>query len=635
MKKNIFKLIVLICCSIIAKAQQKLPLVFPDSLRENADAIILYDNITFTVKNPGKAVEKVSAAIMILNEKGDEHGRLLMYYNKFDKISDIDATLYDGTGKKLKTLKRDDIEKIKTSSNSNTLIDDNYVKYISFNHTTYPYIFEYEYERTTTNMMFYPSWSPTEDEHVSVLTSTFKVEMPTDMLLKYNEVNLKPTNRVAILKKSDYNLYEWHADRVKAYDENNDGPWDQVMQSVKIAPNVFEVDDYKGEMNSWADIGKFQYQLNEKRDELPTELTAKLQQMVVNKATKREKVKTIYQYMQDNTRYVSIQLGIGGWQSMLAKDVANKGYGDCKALSNYMKAMLKAVNINSNFVLVRAGDDAKPLESDFPHMSFNHIFLAVPDAKDTIWLECTSQSNPFGYLSDFTSDRKALWVSEKESKLITTPKYKSIDNQQLRKASCKIEPNGEGTVSVKTIYTGLQYDMPAGMKENIDIESQKRRILARLEIGSGIELQHYNIGNGNKDTPIIEESMGLKLKSAATKSGTRFFVTPNYFNKLNVIEPTTKAKKEFIIKLSYLDIDTISIDIPKDLKTELIPSTFNIQSPFGNYKSEFIFKEGTLLYIRRLQIENGRFPVSEYPKWADFRKKIAKADKAQFVLIAK
>ena len=60
---------------------------------------------------------------------------------------------------------------------------------------------------------------------------------------------------------------------------------------------------------------------------------------MVNETDPIEKAKIVYKYMQEKTRYISVQVGIGGFKPMLAKDVDRLGYGDCKALSNYTKAL--------------------------------------------------------------------------------------------------------------------------------------------------------------------------------------------------------------------------------------------------------------------------------------------------------
>ncbi|HEY4148413.1 MAG TPA: transglutaminase-like domain-containing protein [Chitinophagaceae bacterium] len=91
------------------------------------------------------------------------------------------------------------------------------------------------------------------------------------------------------------------------------------------------------------------------RDQLPDEAKKKIHALTDSLHNEREKINAVYRFLQQNTHYVSIQLGIGGWQPFDAAYVYNKRYGDCKALSNYMVAMLREIGISGNSVLIRGG----------------------------------------------------------------------------------------------------------------------------------------------------------------------------------------------------------------------------------------------------------------------------------------
>ena len=164
----------------------------------------------------------------------------------------------------------------------------------------------------------------------------------------------------------------------------------------------------------------------------------------------REFVGEVYSHMQAKTRYVSIQLGIGGFQSLPASLVDEKGYGDCKALTTYMKSMLDSKGINSNYILVRAGSDVPDVKKEFPSNQFNHVFLGIPTEQDTILIECTSQASPVDYIGTFTDDRNVLWVEKGGSKIIRTPTYSEDDNKIIKEATVFIDEEGNGVVNLKS-----------------------------------------------------------------------------------------------------------------------------------------------------------------------------------------
>ncbi|MEZ5148897.1 MAG: hypothetical protein R2759_17950 [Bacteroidales bacterium] len=49
-----------------------------------------------------------------------------------------------------------------------------------------------------------------------------------------------------------------------------------------------------------------------------------------------------------------------------AETVDRVGYGDCKALTNYTKSLMEAVQIPAVYNLVRAGDEASRIITGFP-----------------------------------------------------------------------------------------------------------------------------------------------------------------------------------------------------------------------------------------------------------------------------
>ena len=137
-----------------------------------------------------------------------------------------------------------------------------------------------------------------------------------------------------------------------------------------------------------------------------------IQELVKNENSKIDKAKKIYQYVQDKVRYISVQVGIGGWKPFNASEVDKSSYGDCKALTNYTMSLLKAANIKSNYSLVYAGNSQRNIEGDFTSIQGNHVILNIPqDTKEDIWLECTSQKMPFGFIGDFTDNRDVLVIS--------------------------------------------------------------------------------------------------------------------------------------------------------------------------------------------------------------------------------
>ncbi|RZL40436.1 MAG: hypothetical protein EOO93_31130, partial [Pedobacter sp.] len=232
-----------------------------------------------------------------------------------------------------------------------------------------------------------------------------------------------------------------------------------------------------------------------------------MQGLIKDAKTDKEKMQILYQHLQQNTRYVSVQLGIGGFKPILAEKVAQVNYGDCKALSNYMKALLKEAGINSNLVVI--GNGRPELNKSYSSIGqANHMILVVPNSKDTTFLECTSQNYPMGYIGYDNADRNVLMVIENGGQLIRTPKYRSLDNYQVRKTRIQLAEDGIATINVKSTYGSAQYE--DNLSNLLSEPTELRKVALQSIDFPDTELQQIKFEQTDKKLPIINEEITYK-----------------------------------------------------------------------------------------------------------------------------
>lgn len=452
------------------------------------------------------------------------------------------------------------------------------------------------------------------------------------MELRYREANLpeKGTSEV----ENGLQTYTWQVSNLAPFkSEPYMPPMAELVPIVRTAPTKFEVQGYTGTMDNWLNYGQWINKLNEGRDVLPDATKAKITALVADAKTDEEKVKRIYNYLQSNTRYISIQLGIGGWQPFEASFVDSKGYGDCKALTNYTQAMLKAAGIPSYHALIRAGDDAPALLSDFPSSQFNHVILSVPMKRDTLWLECTSQNEAAGYAGSFTGNRKALLVTPEGGKLANTPAYTAFENAQHRSVTVKLDDKGNGTANVLTRYTGLEHETHRNVMQAASPEDQRKWLYRNISIPS-FEVKSFSFDLKKDRLPVLTEKLDLTLRQCATLSGKRMFVTPNLMNKWDSTPNTVENRKWDVVRASaYTNTDTIVYEMPAGYTLENKPSDTDYKTEFGSFKATTKVEGQKIKYVRTLQMYKGRYKPEAYTKMLEFMNNVVKADGQQLVFV--
>jgi len=336
--------------------------------------------------------------------------------------------------------------------------------------------------------------------------------------------------------------------------------------------------------------------------------------------------------MQNRTRYVGIQLGIGGYQPFPAETVDRLGYGDCKALSNYMKSLLNAIGIQSVYTVAGASSNQGITMIDFPtDDQSNHIILCVPLRRDTLWLECTSQTTPAGYMSPFTAGRKALNITPEGGVIVSTPLLTASQSSQDCHADVQVNPDGSMQGSVKTKYSGYQYDnVSSNLTESK--KEQEKALYDDLSI-TGLVISDFNYEVKKDKIPNAVETITLSTPKLASKTGSRLFIPLNIFNQIKTI-PTRVDNRRMPVYRSYayLDKDSVIIHLPKGFKPESTPGGKIITSEFGQYTSSIIVKDDQAIYHRELKMNRGTWPKDRYSALVDFYSSIVNADKVKLVL---
>ncbi len=622
----------LICLTGHTKDQPRYPVnKIPEELMAGACAVVREEARTFTILSKSTATLRVLTAVTIFNDKGKHFAKEVVYYDKLRKITSLKAQVFDANGSLIKQLKS---REITDHSAFDGLYDDSRVKLADLVQGRYPYTVEFEYEVAYKFLYHIRGLAVDPYEDVSVQHASYQLVFPKSLEPRYKTYNVRQEPNVET--NNDIVSLTWSFENFKARKFESYSDHIASITRIEAAPTTFEFEGYAGTMQSWDEYGTWIASLNKGRNLLPEATKEKIRSLTSGLETREEKVKAVYEYMQNKTRYVSIQLGIGGYQPFEAAIVDKTGYGDCKALSNYMLAMLETIDIRGHYALIMAGDNAPELEEDFPSSQFNHAIVAVPNGADTLWLECTSQTNPFGYQGRFTGDRKALLITDNGAKVARTLRYPAEVNVQSTTARVAVSSTGQATASFTRVYSGLQY-------ENGDLnhylsnthDQQKRWIERNIAIPS-FNLQSFSIKNDKQKIPSATVSADLRMERFATVSGKRMFLTPNLMNRSMFIpEKHENRTSDIVNKMGFVDVDTIRYSVPEDIYPEFLPEDISIVSRFGEYTASFRLEQGNLLYVRTLRMHKGEFPADTYQELVEFHRNINKADHVKIVFMTK
>ena len=600
---------------------------FDSALVKNASVLKDEENIVLEISGVDRFTYSVHQVITVLNEKGREELDFVQYTNKYIALEDADIEVYDISGKQTNRFRKKDMT---TVSDGDGLIEDGYVTYFRVTAPSYPITVEYNYRLKFTGTVFYPSYDIMSSGE-AVLKSTFTARVLKDLDLRYKNKNVQL--HPLVTEEGKYKQYQWSVSDMKALD-NEEGAtqYDNRYPSVQLAPNKFSYYGHEGELTSWKKFGEWINILYRGLDELPPERKDFFINLVKGSSSDKEKAKIIYNYLQKNFRYVSIQLGIGGLKPFSADFTDQKKYGDCKGLCNYMKAALKAVGIKSYLALINAEYNSEPVDPTFPENGFNHVILCIPQPGDSVWLECTSNTAGFGVLGSFTENRNALLITEDGGVLVPTPASRPGENVLRAKTLAEISADGSGTSLTTLTSLGSFKDE---MEENLAGESKEdqREFLVR----------HYGFKSPDEFQVARKDSLGLVSTSIKMSmeqlpefiAGDKMFITPALYRLWSHKLPTAENRRfDFYFPDPFIKEDTTIYKLPEGYKVEALPDSKNLTCPYGSYITGFRFdaKNNAVYCTAKLELTQLKIPALKYALVKEFFDEVLQQESQKIVI---
>lgn len=601
-------------------------LLISSNLKENANAIVRLNDINITIESYNKMIYSNKRVVTVLNEKGKNKVGAYVGYDNNTTVKKLQALVFDVNGKEIKKFKKRDFLD-ESAVSGGTLYSDSRVKYLNYTPIQYPYTIEFYSQVEFKSTAFIPVWQPIEGFYVSTQNSSYMLDNKSDIELKIKTSNFGGFN---ILKDSEFS---YSAKNLKAIKREGYSPnFNEYTPNVKAALVDFSMEGVRGTNTNWKDFGKWiNSELLADTQEIPISIKEEINSLTKNIDSDIEKAKIVYQYMQERTRYISVQIGIGGWKPMLAKDVSKLGYSDCKGLTNFTKALLKEVGVESYYTVLYAGDNIRNIDRDFSATAGNHAILCLPDNDDYIWLECTSQTVPFGYNANFTDDRDVLIIKPEGGEIVHTKKYKSEENKQVTKSEIFFTEIGGFKAKASIKSYGSQY----GSHERIQRKSKKDQKIYYKNYWSHINNLDVNLVTleNDKNAIVFSETIDVEVEKYASSAGNRLLLKPNFFNISEVI-PKKYSDRKLPVKLDrgFLDIDEYKIDLPESLTVESLFKPIEVSTKFGDYSCSISQEDNKLIYKREFLVNKGLYKKEEYEAFREFLLQVAKNDNLKIVL---
>ncbi len=605
----------------------------------DAKAVVLLDDTLVTVAADGAAVERERRVVKILRPQGREYAIPLAWFSKDAKLLSFHVWTIGSDGHHYAMKDSEYVEH--GVSGGGILYDDMRVKVASPPGADPGGVVAWETEEQIPSYFHEDTWR--FQEGIPALRSVYEIDLPVGW---YQEA---VWSRHASLGATEVapNHFRWEQTNIDGIDLE-DVPLHPAWAALAGRMTVHFAQGPLPQGDAlWARIGNWYTGLASPRSEGGADL-ASTAKSVAGNGDFMKRLSTVADFMQQQIRYVGIEIGIGGWQPHSAEDVFRSRYGDCKDKATLMITMLDAVGIRATWVLV---DDRRGVvDPAAPSMFGNHMIMAIEVPKDYsnprlralvtarsgkryLIFDPTNEWVSVGDLPDYEQGSWGLLADGDQSQVIQLPILEPGAEKTERSAKLELAADGTLKGNVTVLRSGASSWMARGrlvMDSDKEQREQTERSLQR-------DFSTFTLGD-QKIAHVRDLDQPLELDYSVTAPMYGKFAGNLLLVRARVVGTDSAAldNKPRRVPISFEGVgtwhDDFNVRIPDGYAVDEVPDPVNLDFGFATYHSEVKADGQTLHYTRDYVLKKLELKAEDYGTLRKLESAIATDENSDAVL---
>jgi len=344
--------------------------------------------------------------------------------------------------------------------------------------------------------------------------------------------------------------------------------------------------------------------------ELAKELTRGLTQPL-------QKIRAIYRFVTDQTRYVGLEFGIHSYVPYQVSDVLMRKFGDCKDKSALLIALFGQVGIRAQMALVRM-KRLGPVPRDPASLAvFNHAICYLPDFG--LWLDGTAPFHDVTELPDQDQGTLALVIEEDGGRLVPIPTSRPERNRTDIRYQVRPARDGSAAIRSRVAVTG---SVAPALRARFAGAAARRDVFEKTmnELFPGAKITSMDIENlKDPQHPLVtraEFRAPAICRIEADAIEVPALVSPTKYQK--IFSPFQQRRFDLLLAPPWSVEWTVQVAVPEGFQPVKLPAPDEVESDFGLARISFRQKEKEIAVRASFLLNQNRIRAADYPAFRRF-----------------